>query len=332
MRIESSVVGVSWIPSEAVPGLVKVGFEVGMMDYDQPPPDVLGDLTAWRDADKFRFANDLRAWIEVTDGRITAYGQDGHGWIGSTDIHLAVGTIDFRATAYPDIRPEPEVGDGWVRFRQTAGGRTGAPMPRPVKRKPFVQFYAPTAWLSLALTIHADGRSEWAVEGASSFPRHWIYGPDGKLAAKSGVIDFKTWAGERFGDNTPWGGVDAPAQVAMAESALERELSPVIMGGGRPKVSKLDEGKVLTAQGDESTSIYLLLDGILSVEVDGEPVAEVGPGALLGERSVLEGGRRTATLRAVTPVKVAEARGVDLDRDKLAEISRGHRREERRNT
>ena len=39
---------------------------------------------------------------------------------------------------------------------------------------------------------------------------------------------------------------------------------------------------------------------------------------------------RTATLRAVTPVKVAVARGDELDPDALAELSKGHRHEEAR--
>jgi CRP-like cAMP-binding protein len=58
-------------------------------------------------------------------------------------------------------------------------------------------------------------------------------------------------------------------------------------------------------------------------------VAEIGPGALLGERALLEGGRRTSTLRAVTPCKVAVAAAEALDRDALSEVSRGHRREDR---
>jgi CRP-like cAMP-binding protein len=64
------------------------------------------------------------------------------------------------------------------------------------------------------------------------------------------------------------------------------------------------------------------------VSVDGEEVAAIGPGALIGERAVLEGGKRTATLVAVSACKVAEARKVELDLDKLAEVSHGHRREE----
>ena len=37
----------------------------------------------------------------------------------------------------------------------------------------------------------------------------------------------------------------------------------------------------LTEQGDEGNELYLL-DGVLAVEVDGETVAEIGPGAILG--------------------------------------------------
>jgi hypothetical protein len=328
MKIESRVVAVSWIPSEAVKGAMKAPFELGIAHYDQPPPDVLGDLEAWRDADRFRFANDLRAWIEVDEaGAVTGHGYDGGGLIGSTTMGLGPATATFQAVAFPDLQAEPEVGDGWVRFRQTAGGRTGVPAPRRVAKPPFVQYAAPSAWSTLALTIHADGRSEWELEGASPFPRHWVYGPEGVLAAKTGLVDFKDWYRHAFGDNSPWGGEDSPALVAEVESAMERQLSRVIMGEGKPKVRKLKEGATLTTQGEEADAIYLLLDGVIQVVVDGEDIAALGPGALIGERAVLEGGRRTATLTAVSPCRVAEARKVELDLAKLAEISEGHRRE-----
>jgi hypothetical protein len=44
---------------------------------------------------------------------------------------------------------------------------------------------------------------------------------------------------------------------------------------------------------------------------------------------VLESGVRTSTLRAVTKCKVAAVGADHLDVDALAEISKGHRREER---
>jgi CRP-like cAMP-binding protein len=53
----------------------------------------------------------------------------------------------------------------------------------------------------------------------------------------------------------------------------------------------------------------------------------VGPGAILGERAILEGGARTSTLRAMTKVKVAVARAGDIDVIALQELSDGHRRE-----
>ena len=41
MRIESSVTAISWIPSEAIEGMPKVPFELGIGHYDEPPPDRL---------------------------------------------------------------------------------------------------------------------------------------------------------------------------------------------------------------------------------------------------------------------------------------------------
>ena len=42
MRVESAVTSVSWIPSEAVAGLAKMGFTAGAVRYDDPPPDRIG--------------------------------------------------------------------------------------------------------------------------------------------------------------------------------------------------------------------------------------------------------------------------------------------------
>ncbi|MDQ3305906.1 MAG: cyclic nucleotide-binding domain-containing protein, partial [Actinomycetota bacterium] len=99
-------------------------------------------------------------------------------------------------------------------------------------------------------------------------------------------------------------------------------------GGTKPQVKKLKQGATLVEQGQAGQELFLLLDGVLQVEVDGEALADLGPGALLGERAVLEGGLRTSTLRAVTPCKVAVAAVQEVDREALAQISLGHRRED----
>jgi hypothetical protein len=326
MRIESSVTSVSWIPSEAVRGMTKLPFEMGMAHYDPPPPDVLTDLEALREADGFRFANELRAFIDVEDGKIVWHGHLGKGHIGSTKIRLGGKQMNFAAVPFPDLRPDPDVGAEAVRFTQTAGGRTGVPAPRRVRRPPFVQVAAPLAWTTLALTIHADGRSEFEVLGASPFPRHWIFDHRGKLAAKSGLIDFKSWYRKAFGKHSPWGKEDSKALVVHVETELERELSTLIMSRDKRDVRKVKKGQTLVKQGDAGRELFLLLDGVLAVEIDGDAVSEVGPGAILGELALLEEGRRTATLRAVTPCKVVAARPEQVNLAALEELARGRKR------
>lgn len=183
-------------------------------------------------------------------------------------------------------------------------------------------------WTTLELTLHADGRVEGGLVGATTFPRHWVYDADGVLVAKSGVTDFSGWYHTVFTDNTPWGSQESTAFVTAAETALERELSSTIMRGARPKVARLEAGATLVEQGDSGTDLFVLLDGVLAVVVDGEEVAQVGPGAVLGERAGLGDGRRTSTLRAVTHCRVARAARDQLDPQVLHELAEGHRRED----
>jgi len=328
MRMESSVTSLSWIPSEAVAGVNKGMFEMGVAHYDDPPPDVIEDLDALREADRFRFANRLEAWIEVEGGKVVKAGYGGGGVMGSTTVRLGGKGVTFAAVELPELREDPVVTDDRATFVQTYGGRTALPAPRHVPRPPFVQFRAPLVWTTLALTINADGSSSFELTGASPFPRHWVYDESGKLAAKVGLADFKQWYRKSFGRNTPWGSTNSTALVTAVETALERELAGLIMrGGAKPELRKLKAGALLTEQGQPGGEVFLVLDGVLVSEVDGQPVAELGPGAILGERAVLEGGVRTSTLRAVTKCRVAVAQGDQLDRKVLEQISEGHRRE-----
>jgi hypothetical protein len=326
MRIESSVTSISWIPSDAVKGMPKMPFEVGVAHYDDPPPEQLrpGDLDRLTEEDAFRESNELRAWVEVEDGKIVAAGYTGGGRIGVTRVKLGPKQLTIPAVAMPTLQAEPEIRDGEARFVQTAGGRTGAPAPRHVRGKPYFQLASSLAWTTLALTIRADGSSDWEVVGASPFPRHWVYDPEGKLVAKSGVIDFDTWYRESHERNTPWGEEESEAVLAEVESSLERELSRAVMGD-RPKPRTVEAGETLIEQGAADESVYLILDGVFEVTVDGEAVGEVGPGAIVGERAGLELGTRTATLTARTRARVVDAG--KLDPADLYEVSAGHRRE-----
>jgi hypothetical protein len=332
VRIESSVTAVSWVPLDCVEGGRRLHFHLGAAQYDDPPPTHLDDLEALLAAGRVRLANRLEGFVEVDGGRIVAFGQAGQGHVGAAGRPVGSASggmrgapppaiVGFAAVALPDLRPEPTQGDGWVRFTQTAGGLLSVGMPyRPVPGDPD-RLAAPAAWTTLALTVHADGRGRPALVGASPFPRHWVYDHDGRLVATSGVVDFTGWQTDAWDPFTPWGGRDAPVRATAVETALERELSRVIIGSA-PHWTRLRKGATLVAQGDPGDELYLLFDGVLAVEIDGVTVGELGPGAVVGELALLEGGRRTATLRAVTGCRVAAVPGHRIDRAALAELAR----------
>jgi hypothetical protein len=330
MRIEKSVTAVTWIPSEAIEGMPKLPFELGITRYDDPPPDRIGEgvLEALRDADRFREANQLQAWIDVDDGKIVGAGYSGGALIGTTHVKIGPKTVAFPGVKYPLLQDEPEIGPDWVKFVQTAGGRMGLPAPRRVRGKPFFQVASASAWTTLQLIIYADGTAKHKLVGASHFPRHWIYDDEGMLAEKSGTIDFERWWRESFGPNMPWGGEDSPTLIAAAESELERELSRLVMHDPKGlERRELKEGETLVQQDDPGIHLFLVLDGMLDVDVDGEVVAEVGPGAILGVRAALEGGMRTSTLRAATRCRVVVLPQSELEQSELAAIASRQRRE-----
>jgi hypothetical protein len=323
MRVESSVTSVSWIPREAVEGITRLPWEFGITHYDLPPPEVIDDVEQLLASDAARFANVLRAWIDVEDGRITEHGYAGRGHIGATRMRLGGMRIQFCAVPFPDRRTEPEVGDGCVRFVQTAGGRPGMPVPRHVRDRPYARIVGSTVWSTLALTVRADGSSDFELVGASSFPRHWLYDHTRRLVARTGLIDFRTWYLQASPERSPWGGEDSPAVVTAVESAVERHLSLLIIGG-EPPFRRLQPGEALIEQGTPGGTLFLLFDGVLAVETYGQTVTEIGPGAILGEMAALHGGRRTATLRALTPCRVAVVTGDRLDRKALEALAGAH--------
>ncbi|MBV9952596.1 MAG: cyclic nucleotide-binding domain-containing protein [Acidimicrobiia bacterium] len=331
MRVEGSVTSISWIPSEAISGVTRLPFDMKVGHYDSPPPDRIdtAQLGAMRDRDEFRFANHLAGWIEVEDGRITGYSQQGSGVLNNTHMRLtSLLGLTFKAHAFPDLRTPPEVSPTSITFTQTAGGRPGMPAPRLV-RNGLAALVPPAVWTTLRLTLHADGRIEGTLAGATPFPRHWVYDHEGNLAQKTATISFEDWYERKPGTSgTPWGAEDSEPFVTMAESALERELSFTLMRTGKPSIRTLAAGDLLTRQGDPADGLFVLLDGMVSVDVDGRDVGELGPGAVVGERAMLEGGTRTATLRAVTPAKVAVVDAAAISDAALRDLTEGHRREE----
>ena len=80
--------------------------------------------------------------------------------------------------------------------------------------------------------------------------------------------------------------------------------------GGLAHIAKLaDEvdlpaGKLLLQQGDNPHEFFLIVDGSVRIDRDGAQINTLGPGDFLGEIALLDGGQRSATATAVTPVNL----------------------------
>ena len=186
MRHQSSITSLSWIPSEAIEGSQRLAFDAGMAHYDDPPPEVIEDLEALRAADRFRFANELTAWVEVDDaGQIRDFGQGGGGLMGSTTVRVGPVARTFEAVGLPDIVPKPS------RRRRlgSASPRRSAVAPACPRRVAcagarWCSGRRRCMWTTLSLTLHAEEQAKGEMTGHSRFPRHWVFGADGQPDAQ----------------------------------------------------------------------------------------------------------------------------------------------------
>ena len=314
MRFDATATAITWLPFAALDRLPAVPLELAIAHHDEPPPQVVPDVDELRRRDAFREANELHAWIKVDGGEIVDYGQTGRGLLGEgpePEAHQ----VAFVAVEFPVIQPEPEVGDCWVRFVQTSGGRIGLPAPRAVAGRRYFQIGAVAAWTTLELVLRTDGTADAKLRAASPFPRHSLYGSDRQLVDVFGSVDLQ------FDEDSPWQ-QETAAFADSVESELERRLAESILRRGVALVRRrIPRGEALVEQGQPGRDLFVLLDGVLDVEIDGEVVAQIGSGAILGERAALGDGRRTATLRAVRACRVAVIRPEDISRNELSEIS-----------
>jgi hypothetical protein len=317
MRYEATATCLSWIPPTAVEGVFSLPFGLGVAHYDQPPPDQLPDVGALLSADAIRFANQLHAWIEVQDGQITAHGMSGGGRLGSTTVRLRSRGLTFAGVALPDLTPPPQVRKDRVCFTQTAGGHTGAPVPRAVPHPPFWQVSAPIAWSTIALTLSADGSATAEIAAASAFPRHYLYDSAGRLTHKTALIRYKDWIRGSARQDTPWEGGGRPVPVAAIKGPAERSLADTILVSGNYRQQDLPEGALLRDRPIADTEVHLLLDGLLLIEIDQQPALEVGPGAIFDPATRPRYSKEHATVRARTPCRLAVLPRAQLDSQAL---------------
>ncbi len=85
--------------------------------------------------------------------------------------------------------------------------------------------------------------------------------------------------------------------------ALTREEREELLGLGT--IQRVDEaGYVLMERGEEADRVLVVLRGCVSIRRDGDVLAERGPGALIGEMSIVDGRPRSATVETASPSEV----------------------------
>jgi CRP-like cAMP-binding protein len=67
----------------------------------------------------------------------------------------------------------------------------------------------------------------------------------------------------------------------------------------------VEAGRVLGREGDIAYEFFVIEEGTVAVEVDGKHVTDLGQGEWFGEIGLLAADRRTATVTAKTPMRLA---------------------------
>lgn len=96
-------------------------------------------------------------------------------------------------------------------------------------------------------------------------------------------------------------GAERLAGVKFFEDFTPKELSRVA-----ELVEELDaeEGAELTDQGRPGQECYVIVDGQAGVYISGEHKATLGPGEMVGEMALIDHRPRSATVKALTPMKL----------------------------
>jgi len=89
--------------------------------------------------------------------------------------------------------------------------------------------------------------------------------------------------------------------VQLFASLSRKELSKVAKAVDE---LELPSGRELVTQGAAGHECFVIVDGEASVSIDGNEVAQLGPGDHFGELALLDGGARTATVTATSPIKL----------------------------
>ncbi len=127
----------------------------------------------------------------------------------------------------------------------------------------------------------------------------------------------------------------APLASALVEATALRDIA-LFAGfddsqcrriGEACRELEVDPGTTLTEQGENGYAMFAVLEGAAHVSRNGEHIRTLVAGDVFGEIAVLFGGRRTATVKATSPMRLVmlfngELARLDRDVPELADALR----------
>jgi CRP/FNR family transcriptional regulator, cyclic AMP receptor protein len=95
--------------------------------------------------------------------------------------------------------------------------------------------------------------------------------------------------------------VEQLTQVPLFSDCSNRDLQTIAR-----VVKDIDHhaGTVIAREGEPGVGLFVIVDGEAEVTIGGKKKATLGPGEFFGEIALLDGGPRTATVTAITDVKL----------------------------
>jgi CRP-like cAMP-binding protein len=94
---------------------------------------------------------------------------------------------------------------------------------------------------------------------------------------------------------------DLLKSVPLFEHCSRRDLARI---AGITDEIAIDEGKVLITEGDRGREFFVIISGEVEVRRKGRKVATLQAGSFFGEMALLSNQPRTATVTAVTPLRL----------------------------
>ena len=95
--------------------------------------------------------------------------------------------------------------------------------------------------------------------------------------------------------------LDRLAQVGLFRGLSRRELEHVAEIVDEVEVRP---GRKLATEGEPAHTAYVIVSGVAAISVDGQKVGMAGPGEMVGEMGLIDGGTRAATVTAETDMDV----------------------------